>query len=66
MQDAGIELIMGIARNTAALRAGSSKLFFTAAVALSTFPTEEDVFRAAFKAMDDGWDSVYKARAPHC
>ncbi|MEM1266511.1 MAG: 3-methyl-2-oxobutanoate hydroxymethyltransferase, partial [Pseudomonadota bacterium] len=63
--DAGIDLIMGNAENTAAVRAGAPTLFFTAAIGLPDHPTEHDVLTAAFKAMKDGADSVYTARGPH-
>lgn len=49
--DAGIDLIMGNAHNTAAVREGSPQLFFTAAVALPDYPTEKDVLETAFAAM---------------
>lgn len=64
-RDAGLDLVMGNAHNTAAVRAGAPDMFFTAAVALPDFPTEGDVLRAAFRAMKDGADSVYTARGPH-
>ena len=64
-RDAGLDLIMGNAQNTAAARAGAPDLFFTAAIPLPDFPTETDVLRAAFQAMKDGADSVYTARGPH-
>ena len=64
-RDAGIDLIMGNAHNTSAVREGAPDMFFTAALALPDFPTEEDVLRAAFAAMKDGADSVYTARGPH-
>ena len=63
--DAGLDLIMGNAQNTAAARAGAPGLFFTAAVPLPDHPTADDVLRAAFQAMNDGADSVYTARGPH-
>ena len=63
--DAGIDLIMGNAVNTAAVRAGAPKMFFTAAVPLPDHPTEKDVLEAAFAAMKAGADSVYTARGPH-
>ena len=63
--DAGIDLIMGNAHNTKAAREGAPNLFFTAAIALPDFPTEQDVLTAAFQAMKDGADSVYTARGPH-
>lgn len=64
-QDAGIDLIMGNAVNTAAVRAGAPEMFFTAAVPLPDHPTETDVLTAAFAAMKAGADSVYTARGPH-
>ncbi|MEM8553760.1 MAG: 3-methyl-2-oxobutanoate hydroxymethyltransferase [Pseudomonadota bacterium] len=63
--DAGLDLIMGNAQNTAAVREGAPEMFFTAALGLPTYPTGEDVLRAAFKAMEDGADAVYTARGPH-
>ena len=63
-RDAGIDLIMGNAGNTAAVRAGAPDMFFTAAVALPDFPTEKDVLEEAFRAMKNGADSVYTARGP--
>ncbi len=63
--DAGIDLIMGNAQNTLAVREGAPQLFFTAALGLPDFPTESNVLTAAFKAMKDGADSVYTARGPH-
>ena len=64
-RDAGIDLIMGNAQNTAAVRQGAPDMFFTAAIGLPDFPTEKDVLTAAFAAMKDGADSVYTARGPH-
>lgn len=64
-RDAGIDLIMGNAQNTAAVRQGAPDMFFTAAIGLPDFPTEKDVLTAAFAAMKYGADSVYTARGPH-
>lgn len=64
-RDAGIDLIMGNAQNTAAVREGAPDMFFTAALGLPDFPTEHDVLTAAFAAMKAGADSVYTARGPH-
>ncbi|MES0824561.1 3-methyl-2-oxobutanoate hydroxymethyltransferase [Ruegeria sp. SCP11] len=64
-QDAGIDLIMGNAQNTSAVRLGAPELFFTAALGLPDFATESDVLTAAFAAMKDGADSIYTARGPH-
>ncbi|MEM6636330.1 MAG: 3-methyl-2-oxobutanoate hydroxymethyltransferase [Pseudomonadota bacterium] len=63
--DAGIDLIMGNAHNTAAVREGAPNLFFTAALGLPDYPTEADVLKAAFAAMKAGADSIYTARGPH-
>ena len=63
--DAGIDLIMGNAHNTEAVRQGAQELFFTAAIGLPDFPTEADVLNAAFAAMKAGADSIYTARGPH-
>lgn len=63
--DARLDLIMGNAQNTAAVRRGAPEMFFTAALGLPDFATEKDVLTAAFKAMKDGADSVYTARGPH-
>ena len=41
-RDVGLDLVMGNAHNTAAVRAGAPDMFFTAAVALPDFPTEGD------------------------
>lgn len=64
-EDAGLDLIMGSAEHAAAVRRGSQKLFYTAAVPLPDHPTETDVLKTAFKAMKEGADSVYTARGPH-
>jgi 3-methyl-2-oxobutanoate hydroxymethyltransferase len=64
-RDAGIDLIMGNAQNTKAVREGAPDMFFTAALGLPDYPTETDVLRAAFAAMKDGADSIYTARGPH-
>ncbi len=63
--DAGIDLIMGNAQNTVAVRQGAPQMFFTAALGLPDYPTEANVLKAAFRAMKDGADSVYTARGPH-
>ena len=63
--DAGLDLIMGNAQNTAAVRVAAPTMFFTAAIGLPDYPTEKDVLEAAFAAMKAGADSVYTARGPH-
>mgnify|MGYP001792089829 CR=1 FL=1 len=64
-RDAGLDLVMGNAEHAAEVRRGAPDLFYTAAVSLPGYPTETDVLRAAFKAMEAGADSVYTARGPH-
>ena len=64
-RDAGLDLIMGNAINTAAVRQGAPDMFFTAAIPLPDYPTETDVLKAAFAAMKAGADSIYTARGPH-
>ena len=64
-RDAGLDLVMGNAGHAAEVRAGAPEMFYTAALGLPDFPTEGDVLRAAFRAMEDGADSVYTARGPH-
>ena len=64
-KDAELDLIMGNAINTAAVRQGAPDMFFTAAVPLPDYPTETDVLKAAFSAMKNGADSIYTARGPH-
>lgn len=63
--DSGLDLIMGNAQNTSAVREGAPQMFFTAAIPLPDFPTEKHVLEAAFAAMKNGADSVYTARGPH-
>ena len=64
-EDAGLDLIMGNAHNTAAVRQGSETLFFTAALGLPDYPAETDILNAAFAALKDGADAIYTARGPH-
>ncbi|MEM1361792.1 MAG: 3-methyl-2-oxobutanoate hydroxymethyltransferase [Pseudomonadota bacterium] len=64
-REAGLDLIMGNSHNTRAVRDGAPDMFFTAAISLPDFPTETEVLREAFRAMQDGADSVYTARGPH-
>lgn len=64
-RDAGIDLIMGNAQNTKAVREGAPDMFFTAALGLPDYATTDDILRAAFAAMKDGADSIYTARGPH-
>ena len=64
-EEAGIDLIMGNAQNTEAVRLGSPNLFFTAAIAIPDHPTEKDILTAAFAALKAGADSIYTARGPH-
>ncbi|SNZ08726.1 3-methyl-2-oxobutanoate hydroxymethyltransferase [Cohaesibacter gelatinilyticus] len=63
--DAGLDMIMGNAHNTEAIRKGAPHLFFTAALGLPDFPTESDILKAAFAALKAGADSIYTARGPN-
>lgn len=64
-RDAGLDLIMGNAVNTALVREGAPDMFFTGAIPLPDYPTETDILNAAFAAMKAGADSIYTARGPH-
>ena len=63
--DAGLDLIMCNAPNTALVRENAPEIFLTATLALPDYPTETDVLKAAFAAMKAGADSIYTARGPH-
>ena len=61
--EAGIDLIIGNVMNVEAVRAGNDELFFTAALGIPDFPTEADVLRGAFRALERGADAVFTARS---
>ena len=56
-------MIIGSASNVKKVREGSKTLFFTAALELHNYPTQEDVLRGAFKALENGADAVMTARS---
>ena len=61
--EAGIDLIIGSAMNVEAVRAGNDELFLTAALGLPDYPTEADVLRGAFRALERGADAVFTSRS---
>ena len=65
-KDAELDLIMGNAINTAAVRQGAPDMFSAAAVPLPDYPTETDVLKAAFSAMKNGADSIYTRGGSYC
>ena len=62
-EQAGFDMIIGSASNVKKVREGSKTLFFTAALELHNYPTQEDVLRGAFKALENGADAVMTARS---
>ena len=61
--EAGIDLIIGNARNVEGVRAGNDELFLTAALGLPDYPTESDVLRGAFGALEKGADAIMTSRS---
>ena len=61
--EAGVDMIIGSASNVKKIREGSKTLFYTAALELHNYPTDEDVLRGAFKALENGADAVMTARS---
>lgn len=59
---AGIELAVSRAANVAEVRKGSTQIFLTAALGFAEAITEEEILRAAFKALTDGADAVLTGR----
>ena len=64
-RDAGFDMVLCKSPIIKTVRLGAPKLFLTATIDLSNFPTEKDVLNEAFKAMREGADQVYTARGPH-
>ena len=60
---AGIDLIIAAAANVENVRAGNNELFLTAGLGVVEFPTESDLLRAAFRALEQGADAVMTARS---
>ena len=65
VRDANLDMVLCKSPNIKTIRLGAPKLFLTATIDLSNFPSEKDVLDEAFKAMKDGADQVYTARGPH-
>lgn len=63
---AGIEMVVCMARALPAVRAGSSRLFVTAAIDFDGAVTEDDLLRDAFAALSAGADAVITARSTSC
>ena len=59
---AGIEMVVCMSDSVAALRAGSGRLFVTAAIDFTGAVTSDDLLRVAFTALADGADAVITAR----
>lgn len=60
---AGLDLIICNAVNVDAVRRGNDELFLTAALGLPDYPTESDILRGAFGALERGADAVMTARS---
>lgn len=60
---AGIDLIIAAAANVEDVRAGNNELFLTAGLGVVEYPTESDLLRAAFRALEQGADAVMTARS---
>ena len=59
---AGIEMVVCMSDSVAAVRAGSGRLFVTAAIDFTGAVTSDDLLRVAFTALADGADAVITAR----
>ncbi len=61
-EEAGVELAVCRGANVRLVRAGSQRLFLTAALGFTQAVTADDMLRAAFAAIDAGADAVITAR----
>jgi 3-methyl-2-oxobutanoate hydroxymethyltransferase len=59
---AGIEMVICRAANVRAVRAGSARVFITAALGFAEAVTDDEILRTAFRALTDGADAVITAR----
>ena len=59
---AGVEMVVARAANVSAVRAGSKRLFVTAALGFGLSVTVDEILRAAFLALMDGADAIITAR----
>jgi 3-methyl-2-oxobutanoate hydroxymethyltransferase len=62
--EAGIEMVVCRGANVRQVRAGSQRLFVTAALGFTQAVTVDDMQRAAFGAIEAGADAVITARGP--
>ena len=63
---AGIDMVACLASAVTEVRAGSSRLFVSAAIDFDGAVTEDDLLRDAFNALNAGADAVITARAMSC
>ena len=61
-EEAGLEMAVCRGANVRQVRAGSQRLFLTAALGFTQAVTADDMLRAAFAAIDAGADAVITAR----
>ncbi|MBZ9603154.1 3-methyl-2-oxobutanoate hydroxymethyltransferase [Phyllobacterium chamaecytisi] len=61
-EESDVEMLVTRACNVEAVRKGSKRLFVTAALGFADAVTQDDILRAAFKALTDGADAVITAR----
>jgi 3-methyl-2-oxobutanoate hydroxymethyltransferase len=61
---AGVEMVVCRAANVSQVRAGSQRLFVTAALGFTQAVTADDMLRTAFTAIEAGADAVITARGP--
>ena len=59
---AGIEMVVCMSNSVSAVRAGSGRVFLTAAIDFSGAVTSDDLLGVAFKALTNGADAVITAR----
>ena len=62
-EEAGLDMIICNSANAERVRSANTKQFLTAALGITNFPTEADILREAFRALDLGADAVMTARS---
>ena len=62
--EAGVEMVVCRGANVRQVRAGSQRLFVTAALGFTQAVTADDMLRATFGAIEAGADAVITARGP--
>ena len=60
---ANIDMLICDSNNVEKVREGNDKLFLTASLRVAEYPTEPDILRAAFKALDLGADAIMTGRS---